>query len=168
MDRTGTGLAPVGEGPHQAHLVGLDGRGMSGLAQMLVQRGFVVTGSVPAPSPATDRLRRLGVRVHAGHSPRSVPRSARFLVYSPEVPREHPDRLSAATVGVEQHSSPEVLAGPAPSRGRDRRVGRAEGGGGRGDGRLDLDPRRARPDRRPGRLLDRSLAAAGDSVSARM
>jgi UDP-N-acetylmuramate--alanine ligase len=110
MDRTGTGLAPVGNGPHQAHLVGLDGRGMSGLAQMLVQRGFVVTGSVGTPSPATDRLRRLGVRVHAGHSPGSVPRSARFLVYSPEVPREHPDRLSAARVGVEQQSYPSVLA----------------------------------------------------------
>jgi UDP-N-acetylmuramate--alanine ligase len=110
MDRTGTGLAPLGKGPHQAHLVGLDGRGMSGLAQMLVQRGFVVTGSVHAPSPATDRLRRLGVRVHAGHSPRSVPRSARFLVYSPEVPREHPDRLSAARVGVEQQSASRVLA----------------------------------------------------------
>jgi UDP-N-acetylmuramate--alanine ligase len=110
MDRTGTGLAPVGNGSHQAHLVGLDGRSMSGLAQMLVQRGFVVTGSVRTPSLATERLRRLGVRVHAGHSPGSVPRSARFLVYSPEVPREHPDRLSAARVGVEQQSCPKVLA----------------------------------------------------------
>ena len=110
MDRTGTGLAPLGNGPHRAHLVGLDGRSMSGLAQMLVQRGFVVTGSVRTPGPTTDRLQRLGVRVHAGHSPRSVPRSARLLVYSPEVPREHPDRLSAARWGIEQASCPEVLA----------------------------------------------------------
>lgn len=111
MDRTGTGLAPVGQKSPQAHLVGLDGRGMSGLAQMLVQRGFVVTGSAPTSSPATERLRRLGVRVHAGHSPRSVPRSARLLVYSAEVPREHPDRLAAARSGVEQTSCPEILAG---------------------------------------------------------
>ena len=111
MDRTGTGLAPVGREPHQAHLVGLDGGGMSGLAQMLVQRGFVVTGSTTTPSPATERLRRLGVRVHSGHSPRSVPRSARLFVYGPGVPREHPDRLSAAGSGVEQASSSEVLAG---------------------------------------------------------
>ena len=110
MDRTGTGLAPVGKEPHQAHLVGLDGRGMSGLAQMLVQRGFVVTGSVPTPSPVTDRLRRLGVRVHSGHSPRSASSTARLLVYRPEIPREHPDRLSAAHGGVEQASSSEVLA----------------------------------------------------------
>ena len=110
MDRTGTGLAPLGDGPHQAHLVGLDGRGMSGLAQMLVQRGFKVTGSVRTPSQATDRLRRIGVRVHSGHSPRSVPRSARFLVYSPEIPREHPDRLSAARFGVKQQSFPTVLS----------------------------------------------------------
>ena len=109
MDRMGTGLAPVGKEPHQAHLVGLDGRGMSGLAQMLVQRGCVVTGSVPTPGPAAERLRRLGVRVHAGHAPRSLPRSARLLVYGPGVPREHPDRLSAASRGVEQASCPEVL-----------------------------------------------------------
>jgi UDP-N-acetylmuramate--alanine ligase len=110
MDRTGTGIAPVGKEPHQAHLVGLDGRGMSGLAQMLVQRGFVVTGSNPTPSPNTERLKRLGVRVHAGHSPRSVPRSARLLVYSSEIPREHPDRLSALRTGIEQTSCPEMLA----------------------------------------------------------
>ena len=110
MDRTGTGIAPEGQIAHQAHLVGLDGKGMSGLAQMLVQRGFVVTGSVSSPNPSTDRLRKLGVRVHAGHSPRSVPRNARVLVYSPEVPREHPDRLSAASSGVEETSCPEFLA----------------------------------------------------------
>jgi UDP-N-acetylmuramate--alanine ligase len=110
MDRTGTGIAPVGKEPHQAHLVGLDGRGMSGLAQMLVQRGFVVTGSNPTPSPNTERLKRLGVRVHAGHSPRSVPRSARLLVYSSEIPREHPERLSASRIGIEQTSCPEMLA----------------------------------------------------------
>jgi UDP-N-acetylmuramate--alanine ligase len=109
MDRMGTGLAPVGKVPHQAHLVGLDGRGMSGLAQMLVQRGYLVTGSVPTPGPAAERLRHLGVRVHAGHAPRSLPRSARLLVYGPGVPREHPDRLSAASRGVEQASCPEVL-----------------------------------------------------------
>jgi UDP-N-acetylmuramate--alanine ligase len=83
---------------------------MSGLAQMLVQRGVVVTGSNPTTSPNTERLRRLGVRVHAGHAPRSVPRSARLLVYSSEVPREHPDRLTAARSGIEQASCPEMLA----------------------------------------------------------
>ncbi len=110
MDRTGTGIAPVGKETHQAHLVGLDGRGMSGLAQMLVQRGFVVTGSNPAPSANTERLKRLGVRVHAGHSPRSVARSARLVVYSPETPLDHPDRLSALRSGIEQASCPEMLA----------------------------------------------------------
>ena len=111
MDRTGTGPRPVGKDLLRAHLVGLDGRGMSGLAQMLVQRGFEVTGSSTTPGPAGDRLRRLGVRVHAGHSPRSVARSARLLVYGPEVPREHPDRLSAVRFGVEEASSSDVLAG---------------------------------------------------------
>jgi len=83
---------------------------MSGLAQMLVQRGCLVSGSVPAPGPTAELLRRLGVRVHAGHAPRSFPRSARLLVYGPGVPREHPDRLWAASLGVEQASCPEILS----------------------------------------------------------
>jgi UDP-N-acetylmuramate--alanine ligase len=84
---------------------------MTGLAQWLVQRGFVVTGSVPASGPIAERLGRLGIRVHAGHSPRSVPRSARLLVYGPDVPAGHPDRLSARVGGVEQQSAPSVVAG---------------------------------------------------------
>lgn len=111
MDRMGTGFASVGQGPNRAHLVGLDGRGMTGLAQMLVQQGCVVTGSVPNQGPEAERIRRLGVRVHSGHPHRSLPRSARLLVYGPGVPREHPDRLSAASRGVEQASCPEILGG---------------------------------------------------------
>jgi len=110
MDRLGTGLDRAGNGPHQAHLVGLDGGGMAGLAQMLLQRGCEVSGSVPGPCPESDRLRRLGVRVHLGHAiPASPRRTARLLVYGPGVAREHPERLRAARLGVEQSSSREFV-----------------------------------------------------------
>ncbi|WP_435007120.1 Mur ligase domain-containing protein [Tundrisphaera lichenicola] len=111
MDRMGSGLAPMGKGRDQAHLVGLDGSSMSGLAQMLVQGGYLVTGSIPTAGPAAERLRDLGVRVHAGHAPRVLPRSARLLVYGSEVAREHPDRLTATRTGVVQASWPEILGG---------------------------------------------------------
>lgn len=111
MDRTATGLAPLDNGPHHAHLVGLGGGGMTGLAQWLVQRGFVVTGSDSEPGPTARRLQRLGVRIHPGHAPRSVPHSARLLVYGPNVPAGHPDRLSARVGGVEQRSCSTVVAG---------------------------------------------------------
>ena len=111
MDRTGTGLRSSGDGLVQAHLVGMDERGMMGLAQVLTQGGVVVTGLAPNIGQATDRLGRLGVRVHAGHSPSSAPKSARLLVYGPGVSRVHPDRLAASRSGIAQESCPEVLAG---------------------------------------------------------
>jgi UDP-N-acetylmuramate--alanine ligase len=54
------------------HFVGIGGAGMSGIAEILVhydQAELTVSGCDQALSEVTDRLRRLGVTVHAGHSP---------------------------------------------------------------------------------------------------
>jgi UDP-N-acetylmuramate--alanine ligase len=69
----------------QAHLVGDDQR-MIGLARWLAGRGVEVTRA----------------RVDRGHAAISPPHRARWLVYAPDVPREHPDRLAALRDGVEQ------------------------------------------------------------------
>jgi UDP-N-acetylmuramate--alanine ligase len=100
MDRLRRGETRVEVAPAHAHLVGIAGRGMSGLAQVLVQRGMRVTGSGRPSHPAIERLRRLGARVHAGHSPRG----AQWLVYHPEIGREHPARLAATRRGIDQAS----------------------------------------------------------------
>ncbi len=80
---------------------------MPGLAQLLHQRGFAVSGSVPIEGTSSDHLRKLGVRVHAGHAP--LPRSAGLVVFGPDVPPGHPQRLSARRLGVEQATCPEIL-----------------------------------------------------------
>jgi UDP-N-acetylmuramate--alanine ligase len=77
--------------------------------QVLLQRGYVVSGSIPGPGRELDRLKRLGIRVHSGHSTPPLPHAARLLVYGPSVPREHPARLSATVRGVEQASGAELL-----------------------------------------------------------
>ncbi|SIO02581.1 UDP-N-acetylmuramate--L-alanine ligase [Singulisphaera sp. GP187] len=100
MDRLRRGETRAEVAPAHAHLVGIAGRGMSGLAQLLVQRGMLVTGSEPSSRPAVERLKRLGARIHAGHSPRG----AQFLVYHPEVGRDHPSRLAATRRGIDQAS----------------------------------------------------------------
>lgn len=109
MDRSGQGAAGTGHGPAHAHLVGVAGRGLPGLAQVFAQRGVVVTGSERGSCPTVDRLRQLGVRVHCGHGPRPCPRSAQFLVYGSEIGRAHPERLSAARRGVMQGTAADWL-----------------------------------------------------------
>ena len=51
----------------QIHLVGIGGAGMSGIAEVLVNLGFAVSGSDLVESDAVRRLRKLGVIVHIGH-----------------------------------------------------------------------------------------------------
>ena len=80
MDRLRREEARTGPEPDHAHLVGIAGRGLPGLAQVLVQRGLRVTGSEPGPGPDVDRLRLLGARVHAGHGTAPALRSARWLL----------------------------------------------------------------------------------------
>jgi UDP-N-acetylmuramate--alanine ligase len=54
------------------HFVGIGGIGMSGIAELLTNLGYVVSGSDERRSPTTDRLSRLGVRVAIGHGVANV------------------------------------------------------------------------------------------------
>jgi UDP-N-acetylmuramate--alanine ligase len=51
------------------HFVGIGGIGMSGIAEILADRGFAVSGCDLRPSAATDLLTRRGIRVTIGHDP---------------------------------------------------------------------------------------------------
>ena len=54
------------------HFVGVGGSGMSGIAELLANLEYTVTGSDETQSPTTDRLARLGVTVNIGHDAQHV------------------------------------------------------------------------------------------------
>ncbi len=54
------------------HLVGIGGIGMSGIAELLLNLGYGVSGSDIRRSPVTDRLSELGGRIHIGHAAENV------------------------------------------------------------------------------------------------
>ena len=54
------------------HFVGVGGIGMSGIAELLANLGYEVSGSDAKPSAVTERLERLGVRVSVGHQAANV------------------------------------------------------------------------------------------------
>ena len=54
------------------HFVGIGGSGMSGIAEVLVNQGFVVSGSDLADNATTRRLADLGIRVVTGHAAENV------------------------------------------------------------------------------------------------
>src|SRR3954463_9072666 len=54
------------------HFIGIGGSGMSGIAELLANLGYVVSGSDERRSAVTDRLQTLGIRVALGHDSRHV------------------------------------------------------------------------------------------------
>jgi UDP-N-acetylmuramate--alanine ligase len=87
--------------PHDrraVHFVGIAGAGMSGLAELFVRRGVSVTGCDANPGN-TDDLRRAGIEVVHGHDPSHV-ESARALVVTSAMKRDHPELVRARELGI--------------------------------------------------------------------
>lgn len=53
---------------HHIHFVGIGGSGMCGIAEVLRNQGYRVSGSDTSPSAVIERLRTLGIEVHIGHA----------------------------------------------------------------------------------------------------
>ena len=49
------------------HLIGIGGAGMSGIAEVLLNLGYVISGSDIARTAVTERLQELGARIYLGH-----------------------------------------------------------------------------------------------------
>ncbi|MGE5791847.1 MAG: Mur ligase domain-containing protein, partial [Bacteroidota bacterium] len=76
------------------HFVGIGGSGMSGIAEVLVNLGYGVTGSDLAPNSATERLARLGAGVAIGHAAEHVA-GADAVVVSTAVKPDNPEVVAA-------------------------------------------------------------------------
>ena len=76
------------------HFVGIGGAGMSGIAEVLVNQGYQVSGSDLAENAATRRLAELGAKVLLKHQPANV-QGADVVVVSTAVQQDNPEVLAA-------------------------------------------------------------------------
>ncbi len=76
------------------HFVGVGGAGMSGIAEVLVNQGFNVSGSDLADNATTRRLKKLGISVMQGHAAEHVA-VADALVVSTAVQEDNPEVIAA-------------------------------------------------------------------------
>ena len=67
------------------HFVGIGGSGMCGIAEVLKNEGYVVSGSDLAKSKVTERLEQLGIKVFIGHSADNIV-GASVVVVSSAIP----------------------------------------------------------------------------------
>jgi UDP-N-acetylmuramate--alanine ligase len=91
------------------HFVGIGGSGMSGIAEVLLNLGYTVTGSDLKGSPVTERLAALGARVAQGHSAEHVA-GAQVVVTSTAVRPDNAEVLEARRRGVPVIPRAEMLA----------------------------------------------------------
>lgn len=91
------------------HLVGIGGIGMSGIAELLANLGYDVTGSDARRSDVTDRLETLGVRIHSGHAAAHVG-DADVVVVSSAIRPDNPETGEARRRNIPVIPRAEMLA----------------------------------------------------------
>jgi UDP-N-acetylmuramate--alanine ligase len=95
--------------PQHVHFVGIGGIGMSGLAEVLLELGYRVSGSDLKSSPATERLAARGATIFEGHAAENV-ESARAVVVSSAVRPDNPEVTEARRLAIPVIARGELLA----------------------------------------------------------
>src|SRR5262249_13952135 len=91
------------------HFVGIGGIGMSGIAEVLLNLGYCVSGSDLKESEITRRLAQLGATVSYGHRADNLVH-ADVVVFSAAIPRDNPEVLAARQRKIPVISRAEILA----------------------------------------------------------
>jgi UDP-N-acetylmuramate--alanine ligase len=95
--------------PQHLHFTGIGGIGMSGIAEVLLNLGYQISGSDMKLSPITDRLAGMGARVFEGHAASNVT-GARALVVSSAVDEQNPEVQEARRLQIPVIPRGELLA----------------------------------------------------------
>lgn len=91
------------------HFVGIGGAGMAGIAEVLLNQGYQVSGSDIAENANTQRLRQLGAKVAIGHNAAHVA-TASVVVVSTAIHKQNPELLAAQELLIPIVRRAEMLA----------------------------------------------------------
>lgn len=91
------------------HFIGIGGAGMCGIAEVLQNQGYAITGSDIAESANTRRLKDLGATVFIGHAESNI-ELADVVVYSSAVTMKNPEMRAAAAAKLPLLARAEMLA----------------------------------------------------------
>ena len=94
---------------YHIHFVGIGGIGMSGIAELLLNLGYRVSGSDVKPSDITDRLKTLGGTLFKGHAAENI-KGADVVVVSSAIDPENPEIQAAGQASIPVIPRAEMLA----------------------------------------------------------
>lgn len=91
------------------HFVGIGGAGMGGIAEVLTNEGYQISGSDLAPNPVTQQLSELGATIYFHHRPENV-LDASVVVVSSAIPADNPEIVAAREARIPVIQRAEMLA----------------------------------------------------------
>ena len=91
------------------HFIGIGGIGMSGLAQIMYNMGFIVQGSDLTNNKNTDRLIKLGIKVYFGHNKKNI-KKATIVIISSAIKKNNKELLACKNKKIPVFKRGEMLA----------------------------------------------------------
>lgn len=81
------------------HFVGIGGISMSGLAEILVNMGYRISGSDMKSSNITEKLKKMGIEIHINHSEQNI-NNPDLVVYTAAIKDNNPELVKARELGI--------------------------------------------------------------------
>ncbi|OGJ42463.1 UDP-N-acetylmuramate--L-alanine ligase, partial [Candidatus Peregrinibacteria bacterium RIFCSPLOWO2_01_FULL_39_12] len=91
------------------HFVGIGGIGTSSLAQILREKGKIISGSDLVKTEITESLRLKKIKISIGHSEKNVNKKHQLIIYSPAIPDTNPEMKKAKNLKIKCLSYPQAL-----------------------------------------------------------
>jgi UDP-N-acetylmuramate--alanine ligase len=91
------------------HFIGIGGAGMSGIAEVLLNEGYQISGSDIAENPVTERLADKGATIYIGHAEENVAKAS-VVVVSTAINEENPEIIAARAARIPVVRRAEMLA----------------------------------------------------------
>lgn len=82
--------------PIHVHFIGIGGISMSGLAQLLIEEGFTVSGSDARKSPLTQHLVSMGAKINYPQMASNIDDSIDLVVYTAAITQDNPEFMAAS------------------------------------------------------------------------
>lgn len=95
--------------PVKVHFIGIGGISMSGLAEILLDAGFSVSGSDRAPSELTKRLSEKGADIYYGQKGDNIADDVKIIVYTAAIREDNPEYIRGKEMGIDFLTRAELL-----------------------------------------------------------
>ncbi len=92
----------------KVHFIGIGGISMSGLAAVLLNSGFKVSGSDAKDSPIVEKLKSSGAEIYIGHRRENI-NNVDLIVYTAAIPNDNPELLEAKEKNIQLMDRAEFL-----------------------------------------------------------